>query len=103
MSKTMKILLCLAMVAALAVMTVLFLRYRSNSKTLSDLTAQLEVSRTSWENTAAEKEALQKELRTVSGNLREAQLSLEENTERAEELTAQIETLKQEIAALEKQ
>ena len=94
MSKTLKALLCLVMISALAMMTVFFLRYRTERGALSALTAQLEESCASWEGTAAEKEA-------VNSDLREAQLSLEEANEQAEKLTAQIETLKQEIAALE--
>jgi len=101
MSKSTKVILCLVLVAALATMTVLFLRYRSGSQTLSALNAQLAESRNTWETLAAEKEALQKELKSVTNDLKEAQLSLQEATDRATELRSQIETLQQEIAQLE--
>ena len=47
-NKALKILLSLAMVLALAVMTVSFLSYRSARKDLSALKADLEVSTAAW-------------------------------------------------------
>lgn len=50
-NKALKILLSLAMVLALAVMTVSFLSYRSARKDLSALKADLEVSTAAWKAT----------------------------------------------------
>ena len=55
MSKQMKAILCLVMAAALAMMTVLFLSYRSLGKDLRTVEQQLTESRETWEKIASEK------------------------------------------------
>ena len=101
MNKSLRIPLVLAALAALLLMVFLCVHYLRGNQELSALEAEVEASRTAWETTAAEKEALQAELKQVSNDLKEANLSLSESTERADELRADIETRKEEIAALE--
>ena len=98
--KTMKFLLCLALLAALSLICVLFFHYRDLGYSFQDTQAQLSASRNTWETTAAEKEALQEDLKTLKNELKEAKLSLQEAQERSETLKADIETLNQEILEL---
>ncbi len=95
-----RVLIFLAMAAALVLMIVLGGRYLRDGKTLGEKRQELEVSRATWERIAEEKETLQEELKEVTNELKEAKLTLEESTTRAEELRGQIETLKKEIEAL---
>lgn len=101
MSKSLKGILCFILVTALAVMTVLFLRYHSLGKELKNVDQQLTASRENWERIAAEKEELQKELKAKRNELKEAKLSLTEATERAAELREDIAALQEEIRVLD--
>jgi peptidoglycan hydrolase CwlO-like protein len=101
-NKALKILLSLAMVLALAVMTVSFLSYRSARKDLSALKADLEVSTAAWKATNEKKLAVQKELKAAKNDLREANLTIEESEEKAASLEEEIKTLEKEIASLKK-
>ena len=100
MNKRLNILLCFVMVAALVLVCVctvhffsLSRQFRLDEQTLSD-------SRSAWEKTAAEKEELQKQLKSLKDKLKEAELSLSESTDRAEELRQDISALQLEIDVL---
>ena len=100
MIKTVRILLCVVMAAAIAVGFSLASAVFRDQRLLRDLSGQLSASRTAWETTAAEKEKLQAELRIVEDALKEARLTLQESTERAETLQAEIDTLEAEISGM---
>ena len=100
MSKQMKAILCLVMAAALAMMTVLFLSYRSLGKDLRTVEQQLTESRETWEKIASEKEAIQVDLKAKQKEIKETQLQLDEATARAEELRQEISELTEEIEKL---
>lgn len=95
-----RVLILLAMAAALVLMFALGGRYLRDGKTLGEKQQELAVSRATWEGIAEKKETLQEELKEVTNQLKEARLTLEESNTRAEELREQIETLKKEIEAL---
>ncbi len=95
-----RLLMVLAIIAALAVMIILGGGYLRDGKILLAKNQELETSRNTWEKIAEDKEALQEELKEVTNSLKEAKLTLEESTERAEELRQDIEQLKKEIEAL---
>ncbi len=103
MSRNLKGILSGVMIVALALMLVLALHYGSLSRQLADTNRQLLESRNTWEQTAAEKETLQKELSGLKDALKEARLTLSESQERAETLKEEIATLEQEIQALKDQ
>ena len=98
--KIMNLLLCLALVAALSLMCVLFLRYRSLGTELSDLQARVDTSISAWKKTDAEKQDLQKERDELKDSLKEAKLSLTEAQDRAESFREDIKSLEQEIGEL---
>ncbi len=100
-AKPIKILLCLAAVAALALSVVLALHFAGLNRQIRQQEVLLDESRAAWEKTAAEKEALQDERKQLNSDLREAQLTLSESRERAQELQEENDTLRQEIASLE--
>ncbi len=101
-NKTLRMMLSLAMVLALAVMAVSFLSYRSARKDLSALKADLETSTAAWKATNEKKLAVQKELKAAKNDLREANLTIEESEEKAASLEEEIKTLEEEIASLKK-
>ena len=98
--KIMNLLLCLTLVAALSLMCVLFLHYRSLGSRLSDLQAQVSISMAAWKKTDSEKQELQKERDELKDSLKEAKLSLSEAQERAESFREDIRSLEQDIEAL---
>ena len=100
MIKTMKAIVCLVMAAALALMTVLFLHYRSLGKELCEVERQLTESRETWEKIASDKEAIQVDLKAKQKEIKETQLQLDEATARAEELKQEINELTEEIESL---
>ena len=59
MNKSLKAFCCVAMLAALVLVSVLFLNYRDLGSRLRETESLLSASRETWENTAAEKEKLQ--------------------------------------------
>ena len=67
---------------------------------ITRLEQQLAESRETWEQIAAEKEALQDDLRAKQKELKEAKLTLDETTERASELKAENEQLRKDINLL---
>jgi len=103
MTKSLKIMLCVVMALALAVIAVCSLRYLNLSRDYAACEKELAESRKIWESIAAEKETLQVDLKAKQNDLKVAQLSLEENTARAEELRTDIEKLKADIEQLKQQ
>ena len=101
MTKPMKILLCIVLLAAIGLTAVLFLHHRGLRQEVSSLSAQLAESRAAWEKTAEEKEALQEDLKVLKNDLKEAELTISESAERAESLWEDIAALREEISALE--
>ena len=97
MNKSTRLLLYIIMLAAMALICVCFLHYISLNRQYLDFDRQLSESRETWESIAAEKEALQVSLAEKKNELKEAELSYRESTERAEELKAEIEQLTEEI------
>ena len=100
MSKSLKLFLCAAMAAALALMVFFGLHYRSLGKQLISAQTGMEESQASWNSINAEKLVLKDELDQKNSELREAELSLSELTEKAETLKKDIAALKQEIDSL---
>ena len=100
MSKQLRWILCIVMAAAVTLIAVCSASFLDLGRQLHDCEDQLAASRESWENTAAEKEVLQADLKTLRETLKEASLSLSEATERAEELKADISSLQKEIDGL---
>ena len=89
-------------VMAVAVLLVVFLvsDYVSMGLDLRSYEQQLARSRETWEGIAAEKEALQEELKEKKKQLNIAQLELDRSTEEASEIRAEIEQFRTEIEAL---
>lgn len=100
MSKSVKGFLTAALCAALALMVLLAMNWLDLGKQLRETNGLLDVSRASWEKTAAEKEELQDQLKTLKDSLREAKLSLAEAEERAGSLEGEIKQLQDDIAQL---
>ena len=100
--KIMNLLLCLALVAALSLMCVLFLRSHSLGSELTDLRARVSTSISAWKKTDAEQQDLQKERDELKDSLKEARLSLAEAQDRAESFRDDIKSLEQEIGELKK-
>lgn len=100
MNKHLKIWLCIVMASAIALIAFCAVDYLSLGSRLRDCEKRLAESRAAWEQIAADKVEIQKELKAKKENLKEAELTLSESAERAEELKTEIELLKQEIETL---
>ena len=100
MNKSLKLFLYAAMLSAILMMAVCAVNYIELGTQLRSTDARLAESRNSWQNIAAEKEALQDELEAKQSDLKEADKTLNESTERAEAIRAEIEALHQEIDLL---
>ena len=100
MSRKNQLWLLAAVLAALMLCFVLGGRIASRLSQVQEITSALEASQQSWQHTAAEKEAMQAELKTVQSDLREAELTLSESLTRETELEAEIQALEEEIALL---
>ena len=100
MNKSLKVFLCAAMVAALALILVCGLHYRSMEKQLSDVQTLLDDSQANWKNIDAEKQILLETLAGKTDDLREAELFLSELNQKADDLKKDIEDLRQEIETL---
>ena len=100
MNKPLRITVCIVMAAALALMGFCTLNYLNLGKELRSCEAQLAESRTTWETIAAEKEALQTDLKAKQKELSIARLELDSATEDAKKIRAEIETLRTEIETL---
>jgi septal ring factor EnvC (AmiA/AmiB activator) len=99
-NKTVKLFCCVALLAALALVCVLFLHYRDLGAQLKTTQLLLTESRNTWETIAAEKEALQDQKKALENDLKEAKLSLTEAQEKTKKARDDIDTLTQEIADL---
>ena len=99
--KTRPVILLLVMAAAILMISVLSVHYRDLSEQLKTKEGMLAASREAWEKTAAEKEALQVELKQLKDELKEARLSLDEAVERSGSIRKDIEDLNNEISLLE--
>ena len=100
MNKSVKVFLCAAMVAALALILICGLHYRSLGKQRSDVQTGLENSQASWKSINDEKLILLETLEAKTSELREADISLNELNQKSEDLKKDIETLQQEIEEL---
>lgn len=99
-NRTIKIFCCVALAAALALISVLFLHYRDLGAQMKTTQSLLSDSRNTWETTAAEKEALQDQKKALENDLKEAKLSLSEAQEKAKTVKENIDTLNKEIQEL---
>ena len=102
MNKKLRLILCLVLAFAVLVMIICSVNYISLTKQLAGVRNQVTESQKTWEGIAAEKEALQQDLKTLQNELREAKLSLSESEESSEKIKSEIETLQNEIAEMEK-
>ena len=100
MNNQLKVILCLVMAAACALIVVCGLNYLHLTRELCSIEQQLAESRETWEKIAAEKETLQDSLRAKQKELKETKLTLDETTERATELKTEIEQLRKDIELL---
>ena len=99
-NRTMKLFCCVALVAALVLICVLFLHYRDLGTQMNITQSLLSQSRNTWESTAAEKEALQDQKKALENDLKEAKLSLTEAQDKTKSVKEDIETLTREIEDL---
>lgn len=83
-------LMTLTMLVAVILCAVLILRMNARHKQLADLTQALSDSQATWQGISDAKEELLDELATAKSDLREAQTSLDEATEKSADLTVQI-------------
>ena len=96
MNKIQKILLCAVMAAAIAVSVFLVGGYRSARREYSVLKSDLVSSTETWKRINEEKLIVQKDLKAVKEEIRDAEMTLEEY----EELKAEVEALEAEVEAL---
>ena len=103
MRKELRFLCILVLLAALCVSGSVVASWVRQSALLREQTRRLEQSRSAWEQTAAEKEALQEQLQDVNNAVREASLTLEESTARAADLREDLAELQTEVEQLSAQ
>ena len=96
MNKSQKILLCIVMAAAIIVSAFLTVGYLTARREYSDLKTSLTASTETWRRINEEKLVVQKELKAVKDELRDAEMSLEEYAD----LVAEVEALEKEVEAL---
>ena len=100
MSKGLRIFLLAVLAASVFLVYHSFQNYQQLNRRLRADELTLSESRSSWETIAAEKEALQDELKLLKNELKEQELTLEESTGRAAELQQEIDQLKTDIDTL---
>ena len=100
MNKQLKIIICIVMISAIAMIFICGMNYSGLGKELRSLDRQLTESREKWEKIAAEKEALQVDLNENQKKLKSMQRTLDDKTKEAEEIRAEIEQLRSEIDTL---
>ncbi len=100
MSKSVKGYCIAVLIAAAAAACFMGNHLRTSEASVRSLRTALSESRRTWESVAAEKEALQDELRQVTNAVKDAKLTLDESTGRAQELRQDIAALTEEISAL---
>ena len=101
-SRSLFVFLLVACIAALVLSAGLLTDLSAQRKALTNTEQALATSMSTWQQIAAEKEALQEELTQLKSDLREAELTLEETATQEEKLTAEIDQLTQDIEALQK-
>lgn len=99
-NRSTKILMLFAMVAAVVLSVSLAISLARDRKDLDVMKNDLTVSRNHWESIAAEKETLLDEYKQVSNDLREANLTYEEETAKIVKYTTEIDSLRKDIEAL---
>ena len=102
MKRSLKIILCLVMLAAVALMSVSMKNYLELGNNLRELRTQLTESRNRWEGIAAEKEVLEDELYVKNLELKKTEQSMNDAVKKNEELRSEIESLKKDISDLQK-
>lgn len=95
--------LLVVLVAAVALSVSMVLRARALRDEVDALSVQLSESQAAWQAIDAEKQINQSELTAIENALREAQLTLDESTQKAKELGVQVADLEEEKAALASQ
>ena len=96
MNKAQKVLLYAVMAAAVAVSVFLVGGYRSARREYSVLKSDLAASTETWKRINEEKLIVQKDLKAVKEEIRDAEMTLEEY----EELKAEVEALEAEVESL---
>ena len=100
MNKQLKIILTVVMCVSLTLIFICAQTYLDLGRRLTACNEQLTESRNNWEDIAARKETLQKELREKQTTLKETELTLEESTARVAELQQEVDELTEEIRQL---
>ena len=96
MIKSQKILLCIVMAAAIIISISLATGYLTARREYSELKTSVSASTETWKRINEEKLVVQKELKAVKDELRDAEMSLEEYAD----LVAEVEALEMEVEAL---
>ena len=91
MNKQIRIILCIVLVMSVTLMIVCGLYLMDLRKQLRDTEIRLSESRTVWESIDSEKRALQDDLKLVRNDLKEANQSLSEWSEKSASMQAEIE------------
>ncbi len=102
MSKPLKAILLLVLVLSLLLIFVHLEKYRSASNEYSLLLHQLDDSTEKWNQINQDKIALQSELKELTEQLREAELTIEESDKRSDELQQDIAQLESDIESMKK-
>ena len=100
MNKSLRCFCLLALAAALGLSVFLVSGLFRLQADLSAAEQALALSRSAWETTAEQKEALQEELSVVTDALKEANLTLSESESRAEELRVEIVQLQSDLSSI---
>lgn len=91
--RTLLVLLCIVMAAAIVVSAVLLGQRTDLANQVSALTAELDASIATWQAKSADKESLQATLTATEDAIREAELTIEESEAASAKLTVQIDEL----------
>ena len=100
MNKQIRIILCIVLVMSVTLMIVCGLYLMDLKKQLKDTELRLAESRNIWETIDSEKRALQDDLKLVRNDLKEANQSLSEWSEKSVSMQAEIEELRTQIDVL---
>ena len=100
MNKQIRIILCIVLVMSVTLMIVCGLYLMDLKKQLKDTELRLAESRNIWETIDREKRALQDDLKLVRNDLKEANQSLSEWSEKSVSMLAEIEELRTQIEVL---
>ena len=95
LSKSLTVMVCAAMIAAVALCAGLNLRWRTGQEKVAGLREELAASNAIWNGINDEKLVLQDELKTTREALREAEIACEESAAKSETIRGQLPALKQ--------